>query len=427
MEKQTRTEPVHDLSSGLRRILRQARKVNLDTRARSFEVFWKAAIDARQSLYFREIVGPHGREVTVRDPFTGEIRKLLMFGSNNYLGLADHPYVIEKVSKSVEEYGVGIGGPPLLNGYTSLMRELEDRLAEMKGCEAVVIFPTGYQTNLSLVTCLTEKSDLLLVDEAHHASLYDGLKMARAPYHTFRHNDIDELEEQLIEHRSDARDAFVFVESVHSMDADLAPVPDLVKICRKYSSYLVIDDAHGTGVLGDKGHGVGEHFHIEGELDIVMGTFSKAFASVGGFVAAPSNIIAYLKFYARPYMFSAALPPAVLVGIHACLDVLEREPERVQQLRDNIEYVTKGLLSQGIVINSAGGNVPLIVPQEINIRKAAYAFHELGLFMNPIEWPAVPREKQRFRISIMATHTHDDLDRLLESVKDVWTRDDVRE
>jgi len=416
-----------DVRSGLRKIMRQARRVDLKTRARSFEEFWHAAIAANQSLYFREIIGPQGREVTVRDGFTGEHRQLVMFGSNNYLGLADHPYVKEQSIKALERFGTGVGGPPLLNGYTLLMRELEERLAVLKGAEAAIIYPTGYQSNLSLVTCLPERGDLLLCDEGHHASLYDGLKMAGITHNTFKHNDLEDLEEQLIEFRSDTRDAFVFIESVHSMDSDLAPIPAVAELCRRYSSYLIVDDAHGTGVLGERGHGVGEHFNMEGDIDVVMGTFSKAFASVGGFVTGPSHIIAYLKFYSRPYMFSAALPPTILAGVHACLDILEREPERVQQLHDNVQYVVDGLRDQGISTSSQGGCVPLIVPAEINIRKAAFAFHEMGFFMNPIEWPAVPKEKQRFRISLIATHTREDLDRLLEAIEKVWSLDSVRE
>lgn len=416
-----------DVSSGLRKIMRQARQVDLKTRASSFEDFWHAAVAANQSLYFREILGPQGREVSIRDSFTGEIRQLLMFGSNNYLGLADHPYIREQSIKALHQFGTGVGGPPLLNGYTLLMRKLEERLAELKGAEAVIIYPTGYQTNLSLVTCLPERGDLLLCDESHHASLYDGLKMANIPHKTFRHNDMEDLEEQLIELRSDSRDAFVFIESVHSMDSDLAPIPEVAELCRNYSSYLIVDDAHGTGVLGEKGRGVGEHFDMEGKIDIVMGTFSKAFASVGGFAAGPSHIIAYLKFYSRPYMFSAALPPTILAAVHACLDLLEREPERVQQLRDNVRYVIDGLRKQGFNVSSQGGCVPLLVPAEINIRKAAFAFHEMGLFMNPIEWPAVPKEKQRFRISLMATHTNEDLDRLLAAIEKVWALDSVRD
>lgn len=426
MDSSSKTGPVHEVSSSLRRILGRARKIDLRARASSFKEFWESAIEAHQSLYFREIIGPHGREVMVKDPFTGQTRKMLMFGSNNYLGLADHPYIKEKVIEAIEQFGVGIGGPPMLNGYTRLMRELEDRLAELKCTESAIIFPTGYQANLSLISCLTERSDLLLVDEAHHASLFDGLKMIETPYLTYRHNDVEDLEELLIAHRDEARDAFVFVEGVHSMDSDLAPIPELVKVCRKHSTYLVVDDAHGTGVVGKTGRGVAEHFDMEGEVDIMMGTFSKAFATVGGFVAGPSHIIAYLKFYARPYMFSAALPPTVLATVHACLDILEREPERVQQLRDNVDYISEGLRTQGFELNPQGGSIPLLVPREMNIRKAAYAFHELDLFMNPIEWPAVPYDKQRFRISIMSTHTREDLDRLLAAVEDVWARESVR-
>jgi glycine C-acetyltransferase len=414
-------------SASLRQVLLRARTVDLETRATEFKAFWESAIEARQSLYFREVLGPADREVAVRDPFTGETRQMLMFGSNNYLGFANDPYIRERVAEIIKQYGTGLGGPPMLNGYTSLLRELEERLADLKGTESAVVFPTGYQTNLGLISCLMDQTDLLLFDESHHASTYDGVKLSRAAHHAFSHNDVAELDSLLAERREGARDTFVYVEGVYSMDGDLAPLPDILSVCRKHSSWLIVDDAHGTGVLGEKGKGAAEHFDLEGQIDLVMGTFSKTLAAVGGFIAGPANVIAYIKFFARSYMFSAALPPVVLATVMAGLDLLDREPERVAQLHSNVSYMVQGFRSMGLDVSSESAVIPVLVPRDMHIRKATCALHERNMFINAIEWPAVPSSSQRFRVSLMSTHTREDLDRAVEAFSAIWADESLRE
>jgi glycine C-acetyltransferase len=408
-------------------VLLRARTVDLETRATEFKAFWEAAIEARQSLYFREVLGPADREVAVRDPFTGETRQMLMFGSNNYLGFANDPYIREQVARVIEQYGTGLGGPPMLNGYTTLLRQLEERLADLKGTESAIVFPTGYQTNLGLISCMMDQADLLLFDESHHASTYDGVKLGRTAHHAFAHNDVEELDSLLAERREGARDTFVYVEGVYSMDGDLAPLPDILSICRKHSAWLIVDDAHGTGVLGKRGRGAAEHYGLEGQIDLVMGTFSKTLAAVGGFIAGPASLIAYLKFFARSYMFSAALPPVVLATVMAGLELLEREPERVVQLRGNVDYLVQGLRGIGLDVSSESAVIPVIVPRDMHIRKATCALHDRDIFINAIEWPAVPASSQRFRISVMATHTREDLDRVVEAFSEVWADESLRE
>ena len=262
--------PYNETNTDLRKVLIRARNLDLNTRALEFEAFWQAAVDARVSLYFREILGPSDREVAVRDPFTGQERRMLMFGSNNYLGLANDPSLHTRVEQVLETFGAGLGGPPLLNGYTTLLRTLEERLAAAKHCESAVVFPTGYQANLGLATCLMDRDDLLLYDEAHHASLYDGMRMSRVTSESFPHNDVASLDELLARRREGARDAFVCVEGVYSMDGDLAPLPQIVEVCRRHDAWLIVDDAHGTGVLGENGRGTVEYYGLEGEVDMVM-------------------------------------------------------------------------------------------------------------------------------------------------------------
>ncbi len=374
-----------------------------------------------QSLYMRPVGSAAGREVEIIDSLTDRRRKMLMFGSNNYLGLANHPHVRDAVKKAIGKYGVGLSGPPLLNGYTTLHRQLEERLAALKHCEETLIFPTGYSANIGLMSGLTNENDLVLYDEYHHASLRDGLKVARARHEGFRHNDFDALRCQLEAGRCSASgDLFVCVEGVYSMDGDLAPLDRLVPLCRSHGAILILDDAHGTGVMGESGSGTAEHFGVQGEIDVTMGTFSKALGVVGGFVSASRPIVSYLRVLAKPYMFSASLPPVVVAAVLAGLDVIEREPWLRRQLRENVTYAAKGFRELGFQVDPQAAIIALRVPETMNIREAALKVHEAGIFVNCVEYPAVPLQDQRFRISLMATHTKKDIDRLLECTEDVW-------
>jgi glycine C-acetyltransferase len=230
------------------------------------------------------------------------------------------------------------------------------------------------------------------------------------------------LEQRLKNLRSISNnDIYIGVEGVYSMDGDLAPLDKLVEICRKCNAYLVVDDAHGTGVMGNTGKGTAEHFNVDGKIDLTMGTFSKTFAVTGGFVAASRSIINYMRFFARSYMFSASLPPVAIATVLAGLDVIQNEPGLLESLKNNIKYTEAKLSSLGFNTNSETAIFPLIVPVGMNIRKAAYEFHRRGIFVNSIEYPAVPLSLQRFRISIMATHTKKDIDKLVNTIEEVWS------
>jgi glycine C-acetyltransferase len=406
----------------LREMLLKGRKLRLTDKVQYFTQFVDDLIDNKQMHHMRCITSAADREVSIIDRYTGKERKMIMFGSNNYLGLANHPYVKKKAIEAISKFGAGIGGPPLLNGYTSLHRELEERLAHLKGEEDALIFSSGYGTNVGLVTGLLNSNDVVIYDAYSHASFCDGIKMADVQSFRFTHNNISQLEQRLEQNASNSdKDVYVGVEGVYSMDGDLAPLNEIVPLCKSKGAILIVDDAHGTGVMGKTGRGTAEHFGVEGQVDICMGTFSKTFAATGGFIAASKPIINYLRFFARSYMFSASLPPVSIAMVLACLDVIENEPELLEQLWSNVKYAELGLREIGIDIEPQSAIIPLRVPVGMDLRKAAGKFHDKGIFVNSVEYPAVPVSQQRFRISIIATHTKEDIDRLIETVDEIWS------
>lgn len=409
----------------LRDMLKEGKNLCLKDRAQYFSGFLSSLHENGQNLCQRQIVSAADREVEVIDPFNGQRRKMLMFGSNNYLGLANHPYVLQKTREAIEQYGVGIGGPPLLNGYTCLHRELEERLSHLKQAEDTLIFPSGYGANVGLVAALLRDNDKVFYDEYSHASFCDGLRMSGVSTKKFQHNNMMELRTLLRKDcAAENNDTFIGVEGVYSMDGDLAPLNELASISRRNGALLILDDAHGTGVMGKNGHGTAEHFGVQGQIDITMGTFSKAFGVVGGFVSASKQIVNYLRYFARSYMFSASLPPPVIGAVLAGLDVIENEPELIQSLHENVKYAASGLQNLGFDVTPQAAIIALRVPPQMNIRKAARHFHEAGIFVNSIEYPAVPVDQQRFRISLMATHTKEDIDQLCECIEEVWSLSD---
>jgi glycine C-acetyltransferase len=405
----------------LQSILLQGKNLSLGDRLSYFSAYLKELNKNNQFYYSRKVVSETDREVSIIDPNTGLKKKMLMFGSNNYLGLANHPHVCNSVKKAINKYGIGMGGPPLLNGYSALMHELEERLSALKHAESTIIFPSGYSTNLGLISGLLTRNDVVCYDEKSHASFYDGLATGRIKGHRFHHNNIEELNTLLTEKcTSNGGETFVNVEGVYSMDGDLAPLDKIVNLCKKNNAILIVDDAHGTGVMGENGSGTSEYFGVSEEVDINMGTFSKAFAVMGGFISASKPIIEYLHFFARPFMFSASIPPMVIAAVLAGLDVIENEPERRKMLHDNVKYVLCKLRHLDIVSEPKAGIIALRVPDNMNIKDGANQFHEEGIFLNAIEYPAVAVNEQRFRISIMATHTVEDLDRLITCVEEIW-------
>jgi glycine C-acetyltransferase len=392
----------------------------LHKRLQEFATFISELKENRAHTYSRLVLSPADREVDIWDPYREESRKMLMFASNNYLGLANHPYVREQVQMAIEKYGVGVGGPPLLNGFTRLMKELEERLAAFKGQEAAMVFPTGFQSNLGLIGGLVKKGDHIVYDHLSHASFYDAMRLTKGKSSGFRHNDMEDLEYKLQNLPPDTINTFIGVEGVYSMDGDLAPLDQVAAISRKYGAWLLVDDAHGTGVLGEHGSGTAEYFGIKDQVDVSMGTFSKVFAVTGGFLTGSAEMINYLRYFARSYMFSASLPPMSLAAVLAGLDVIEREPERRTQLHDICNYARKRLENFDFYAKPDAAIIALSVPQHMDIRRIAYQVHECGIFLNAIEYPAVPLDQQRFRISLMSEHTKEDVDKLASCLEEAF-------
>ncbi len=405
----------------LRQVLLSGRSRSLDERTALFGRFLGNLSAERENLCLRTVASPSDREVLVIDPETGTTRRMLMFGSNNYLGLANHPLVREQAETAIRKYGTGVGGPPLLNGYTVLHRRLEERLAALKGAEAALLFSSGYAANVGVLSGLLNSGDTVVYDEYSHASFCDGLKMAGARALRFPHNELCICASLLADRRPAAgSDLYVGVEGLYSMDGDCPPLDRMIALCRQAGARLIVDDAHGTGVLGKHGRGAAEHFGVEGCVDITVGTFSKTFTATGGFVAASRPVVEYLRYFARSYMFSASLPPVIAATVLAGLDVMEHEPELLSALRENSRYAREVLAPFGIPAGSGGPIIPLKVSAGMNIRQMSKRFHDLGIFLNSVEYPAVPVTSQRFRVSLMATHTKEDIDRLADAAAIVW-------
>lgn len=371
-------------------------------------------------IFFRVIDSATNRVVKVKNELTGKLGEVLMFGSNNYLGLADHPKVKERVIQCLKRYGAGVAGPPILNGYHRLMKDLEDRLSDLKKKEATLIFPTGFSTNIGLIGGLCTKRDVVLFDEYHHASFYEGLKLFEGKKIPFRHNDMEDLEQKLSGLTlNNNQTLFIGFEGVYSMDGDLPPLSELIELGQRFNAVLIIDDAHGTGVLGENGGGTCEHFHREADIDISMGTFSKSFGVNGGFVSSSKEIINYLRYNAKSYLFSAALSPMVLAAVLAGLEVMEEEPWRRRKLLENAAYAKKRLSAFEFCAYPEAAILAIKNPEGMDIRQINRALLEKGIFINTAEYPAVPKNEERFRISLSAMHTKEDIDKLATSMEEV--------
>lgn len=390
---------------------------NLGETVAAFAELYGRAAEAGELLYMRELVSAPGPTVRLREGDSE--REFIMLGSNNYLGLATHPKVLAAAHAAIDRWGYGMGGPPLLNGTSALHRELEAALAQLKGTEDALLFSSGFLTNLGWLTALARPQDVVLYDEWSHASLHDALKLARCKARHFAHNDVAELEALLQANRKQHPNAnlLVAVEGVYSMDGDLAPLPAIAEACQRHGAWLVVDDAHGTGVLGTHGAGATSHWKLPPEaVALHMGTFSKSFATTGGFLAGKKELIAYLRFYARSHMFSAALPPPVVAGVLAGIEVMAEEPQRQRQLHANRLHLVGSLRRLGLDVHSDSAIVPVVVGSAVGARRLAAELHQRGVFANAVEPPAVPAESQRLRLSLMATHTPAQLDTVVAAI-----------
>ena len=345
-----------------------------------------------------------------------EGRKMIMLGSNNYLGLTSHPKVKEAAIEAVRMYGSGCAGTRFLNGTLDIHVKLEEKLALFFRKDAALTFSTGYQTNLGIITSLAGKHDVVVIDKHDHASIIDACRLSYAEVKKFRHNDMGSLAHALKE--SGNRGKLVVVDGVYSMEGDIAPLPEIVEVCRKYGARLMVDDAHGIGVLGRTGRGTVEHFGLEREVDIIMGTYSKSLASIGGFVVAGEEVIHYMKHTSRPLIFSASPPPASVASVIAALDVIDREPERRERLWHNTHKMMAALKQMGFDTGVAETPIiPLVIGEMDRTFLMWKTLYDAGVFANPVIPPATTPGRCLMRTSYMATHSDEILDRALGAIE----------
>jgi len=364
-------------------------------------------------LFYREIESPQDPVVTMAG------QKVVMLGSMNYLGLTSHPKVKEAAIRATKKYGTGCAGSRLLNGTLDVHVHLEERLAEFMHRESSLVFSTGYGVNVGVLSCLLGRRDVALLDSMDHASILDGVRLSFAKQLKFRHNEAEDLEKKL-RLIDPEKGKFIAVEGVYSMEGDIAPLPEIVRLKKTFGARLFVDEAHSLGVFGEKGRGVAEHFGVEDEVDLVMGTFSKSLAAVGGFIAGPFEVIDYIKHNARAQVFTAAIPPSAVAAVEAALDIIESEPERRERLWENTEYMRGEL--KGLGFDTCGSQSPIIsllVGEDAATFQMAKRLQEEGVFVNPVMTPAVPAGQSMIRTSYMATHDREQLDLALGALAKV--------
>lgn len=356
--------------------------------------------------YFHVVESEQNPEVIVQG------RKMIMLGSNNYLGLTSHPKVKEAAVEAIKKYGSGCAGSRFLNGTLDIHVRLEEKLATFFRKGGALTFSTGYQTNLGIISSIAGKDDVVVIDKLDHASIIDACRLSFAEVKKFKHNDMNSLEFVLKECGN--RGKLVVVDGVYSMEGDIAPLPDIVPLCKKYGARLMVDDAHGIGVLGETGRGTAEHFGLENDVDIIMGTYSKSMASIGGFVAADEDVIHYMKHTSRPLIFSASPPPASVASVIAALDIIDQEPERRERLWHNTHKMMRAFKQMGYDTGVAETPIiPLLMGEMERAFMMWKTLNEEGVFVNPVVPPATTPGRCLIRTSYMATHTDEMLDRVL--------------
>ncbi|MET3609598.1 MULTISPECIES: serine palmitoyltransferase [Mucilaginibacter] len=360
--------------------------------------------------YFRPIESAQDTEVIIDN------KRVLMFGSNSYLGLTNHPKIKEASKKAIDKYGTGCAGSRFLNGTLDIHIELENRLANYVGKEATVLFSTGYQVNLGVLSCVTGRNDYIILDEYDHACIIDGSRLSFSKVIKYAHNDMADLERKLSILPEDAV-KIIAVDGIFSMEGDIVKLPKIVELADTYGANIMVDDAHSLGVIGDKGAGTASHFNLTNEVDLIMGTFSKSLASLGGFIASDQDTIDYIKHRARSLMFSASMPPGSVASVIAALDIIESEPERIEKLWDNTNYAMKLLLEEGFDLGPTESPIlPIYVRDNEKTFAVTKHLQASGVFVNPVVSPAVPSDSSLLRFSLMATHTFEQIDEAVEKL-----------
>lgn len=360
--------------------------------------------------YFREIDSDQDTVVTIKG------KKVLMFGSNSYLGLTNHPRIKEAAKRAIDKYGTGCAGSRFLNGTLDIHIELEEKLAWLVGKDAALCYSTGFQVNLGVVSVLTGRNDYIFLDELDHASIIEGSRLSFSRVFKFAHNDMNALEDKLKRCPAGCLKLIV-VDGVFSMEGDIARLPELVGLCDKYDATIMVDDAHSIGVLGENGSGTASHFGLTGKVDLIMGTFSKSLASLGGFIASDKDTINFIKHNSRSLIFSASITPASAAAVLAAVDIMVSEPERIAHLWEITHYALKGFRETGFDTGkSETPIIPLFIRDDVKTLLLTQALLADGVFVNPVVSPAVPKEDSLIRYSLMATHTKEQIDISIEKI-----------
>lgn len=370
----------------------------------------------------REGFGPVDRRMKYRELNGDAFNEVLVFGSNSYLGLSNDPYVKKKVIEAVETYGIGSGGSPAFSGYTKQHRDLEKRLAALAGHEDAVLLPGGYMANLCWVYGLMNRNDIIIYDKNSHASVINAIKMTGVPFYTFDPDDLDAFERLIARVRERAKPGtqiFSTVEGVRSIDGSVIDLPRWLEICRDNDIITILDDAHGLGTVGRTGKGTLEHFDLLGQADLRMSTCSKALGAQGAFVSGSKEHIFLLRTFSYPYVFTSGMAQPTIAAISAGLDVLENEPGRVARLHENVHYMQDRLEEAGLkIIRGVSGIIPVFIEKEGVVRQMNRVLYARGLFVNIMEYPMVPPGLERIRVSVMSTHTREEIDTAVAMIAD---------
>ena len=369
--------------------------------------------------YFRAISSEQDTEVLMYG------KKVLMFGSNSYMGLTNDPRVIEASVQATRKYGTGLAGSPFLNGTLDIHKQLEARLAEYVGKEDAMLYSTGFGVNLGVVSTLTGREDYIILDEQDHASIIEGRRLSFSNYLKYRHNDMSSLEDQLRKTEPD-KVKLIVTDSVFSMEGDVADLPAIVELAKKYNATVMVDEAHGIGVFGEGGRGVCNHYGVQDDVDLIMGTFSKSFASLGGFIATDKEITNFLRHHSRSYIFTASITPGSVAAVNASLDIMLSEPERMKHLWYITNFALKSFREMGCEIgNTSTPIIPLFIRDDYKTFQVTHDLLEEGVFVNPVVSPAVAPKDTLIRYTLMATHTQEQVERSLEAIEKVFRRYDI--
>ena len=364
--------------------------------------------------YFHMLTSKQAPEVKM------EGKDVIMIGSNNYLGLTSHPEVIEAGVKAIEKYGSGCSGSRFLNGTLDIHLELEAKLAAFLKKEETVTFSTGFQSNLGIISGICGRTDVILCDKENHASIYDGCRLSFGRMLRYNHSDMADLEEKLKTVDTSVSGILIVTDGVFSMGGDIAKLPEIVALAKKYGARVMVDDAHGLGVLGEHGRGTAEYFGLEDEVDIYMGTFSKSLASIGGYMAAKREVCEYVRHASRPFIFSASITPANVACAMKSLEILEREPQRVKRLAEISSYMRRNLKNDGVdIIDGTTPIIPIYTYTNMRTFAACKLLFDRGVYVNSVVSPATPVGKSLLRTSYMATHTEEQMDRAAAHIKAV--------